>query len=497
MTFAELITFCKPLSVHGKAPEELGHLTQDSRSVAPGDIFIAVKGHSADGHSFIETAAQKGASVIISQKKDVPSKETALLVVNDTRSLIGPLAQEMAGQPAKQLTVVGVTGTNGKTTVATLIWQVLSKLQQPASLLGTVEKRFNETRGDSALTTADPIEIAKDMSRMVEMGSKFLVMEVSSHALEQKRTDGIPFYVSIFTNLSHDHLDYHETMDQYAQAKKKLFDSMESSGWAISNFDDPLGKWIVSDTTARTLGISLNSHATVYARIVQADESGIRVDIEDLQLKSPLIGTFNAYNAVQALVACTALGFDGIHVANALESCSGAPGRMERVNARENLETEPVVIVDYAHTPDALENVSRTLRELKEESQKLTILFGCGGDRDKNKRPKMAKIAEQYADRIVVTSDNPRSEDPKLIIDDIVAGFHSKTVFYSHPSRKEAIHHAVGEASPHDIVLIAGKGHETYQEINGSRNHFDDREIARYALKKRSSSPSSKTGGGK
>ncbi|REL24258.1 UDP-N-acetylmuramoyl-L-alanyl-D-glutamate--2,6-diaminopimelate ligase [Rhodohalobacter sp. SW132] len=495
MTFKELIIFCDPSTVLGSAPDEIGMLCQDSRKVSPGDIFIAIKGLTSDGHKFIDAAVENGASVVISEKPLKNIGNTAVIVVDDTRALVSPLAQKLMGNPAEKLTITGVTGTNGKTTVATLIWQALTELGQPASLLGTVEKRFNKRKGESALTTADPIEIARDMKRMVDIGSKFLVMEVSSHALEQQRTSGIPFYVSIFTNLSHDHLDYHGSMEKYAAAKKKLFDQMNPDGWAIANVDDPRGEWITSDTAARVLGISFEKHSTVHANIVRADTKGTQIDIEDLQLRTPLIGIFNAYNAVQALLACTALGFDGNHIADVLSHCPGAAGRMERVNRTKKLEQEPVVIVDYAHTPDALKNVSRTLSELKKTNQNLVIVFGCGGDRDKAKRPEMAKIAETYGDRIVVTSDNPRTEKPEAIIKDILKGFNSDTEVYSNLDRKETIRKVISEASINDIILIAGKGHETYQEINGVRNHFDDREIARKALAERASGPSENTGG--
>ncbi len=495
MTYKELVAFCDPATVMGSTPNEIGNLCQDTRKINPGDVFIAIKGHTSNGHDYVEAAARNGASVIISEKPVKINTNSAVVVVKSTRSLIGPLAQKMAGNPAEKLTITGVTGTNGKTTVATLIWQALTELGQPVSLLGTVEKRFNKRIGTSALTTADPIEIARDMKRMVNIGSKFLVMEVSSHALEQQRTDGIPFYVSIFTNLSLDHLDYHKTMAQYASAKKRLFDNMAPTDWVISNFDDPRGEWITGDTAARVLGISFEKHSTVQADIVRSDAKGTQIDIEDLQLRTPLIGTFNAYNAVQALLACTALGFDGTHIAEALETCPGAAGRMERINRPENLDHEPIVIVDYAHTPDALKNVSRTLAEMKEDSQNLVILFGCGGDRDKSKRPRMAKIAAEYGDQIMVTSDNPRTEDPETIISDILKGFDDTSTVYSNVSRREAIEEAIEKASSTDIILIAGKGHETYQEINGERTHFDDREIARKALDTRRSS-AAKTDGG-
>lgn len=494
MTFSELISFCNPVSVIGQGPDEIGMLCQDSRKVTPGDTFIAIRGISSDGHNFIDAAVENGATVIISEKKSSDLDNIVQIIVNDTRSLIGPLAQKMAGNPADKLTIVGVTGTNGKTTVATLIWQVLTELGQPASLLGTVEKRFNRSKSvDSALTTADPSEIALDMKKMVQMGSKFLAMEVSSHALDQRRTDGIPFYIAVFTNLSHDHLDYHQTEENYAEAKKRLFDSLDPSGWAITNVDDPRGEWITKDTAAKVIGISFEKHSTVQADIVKSDSAGTQIDIEDLQLKTSLIGNFNAYNAVQALLACTALGFDGSHIAESFENCTGAPGRLERVNESADPENDPIVLVDYAHTPDALENVSQTLANLKKEGQQLTILFGCGGDRDKTKRPKMAAIAEKYGDRVIVTSDNPRTEKPESIIEDILTGFSNQSDIYHDPSRKNAIEKAIFEASEHDLVLIAGKGHETYQEINGERSHFDDREVARTALSKR---PSPKPTGG-
>ena len=488
MTFSELISFCNPVSVIGQGPDEIGVLCQDSRKVSPGDIFIAIKGLSSDGYDYVNAAVEQGATVIISESKTGGLENVAEIIVKDTRSLIGPLAQKMAGNPAEQLTIIGITGTNGKTTVATLIWQVLTDLGQPASLLGTVEKRFNRTQSaESALTTADPIEIANDMKKMVQMGSKFLVMEVSSHALEQQRTAGIPFYVAVFTNLSHDHLDYHKTEKQYAEAKKKLFDSLDESSWAITNVDDSYGKWMTEDTEAKVIGISFETHNTVQADIVKADASGTLIDIEDLQLKTSLIGTFNAYNAVEALIALTALGFDGSHIADSIENCNGAPGRMERVNIKSAHDAGPVVVVDYAHTPDALDNVCKTLASLKKEGEQLTVLFGCGGDRDKTKRPKMAAVAEKYGDRVMVTSDNPRSEKPDAIIKDILSGFKDLTNITREPSRKAAIEKAIHEASDNDIVLIAGKGHETYQEINGTRTHFDDREEARSALQKRSS----------
>ncbi len=482
-SFDDLIAFCNPISVTGTAPNGLGKLCQDSRKVKSGDLFIAVKGYTVDGHDYIDKAIKNGASVIIAEKPVELRPGISVVLVKSTRTLLGPLAQTMVGYPARKLTVIGVTGTNGKTTVATLIWQALTMLGEKVSLLGTVEKRINEKVVKSRLTTSDPIELAEDMKKMVKAGSRYLVMEVSSHALHQNRVEGIPFYVAVFTNLSLDHLDYHESMDEYAEAKKLLFDSLEKFDWAITHLDDPKGEWIISDTKARILNFSFERQGVISASVTKEDETGTTLLVEGTEFHTPLIGRFNAYNVVEALLVCSVLGVDGAVCAGALEKCKGAEGRMERVNQPDELEYHPLVLVDYAHTPDALENVSKTLSDLKKSDQKLIILFGCGGDRDKSKRPEMAKIAEKYGDSIMVTSDNPRTEDPEAIIKDIFMGFTDLTKVSSVTSRKDAIENVIIEADTNSIILIAGKGHETYQEVHGKRHHFDDREIAREALK--------------
>lgn len=485
MNFQELIAFCKPISVSGPEPKTIGKLRQDSREVEPGDIFVAVKGSKSDGHNFIGEAIDHGAAVIISQKKVDIDDNVAVLQVKKTRKLLGKLAQRMTGNPADKLTIIGVTGTNGKTTVATLVWQILTKLNYKASLLGTIEKRILEQQSPSRLTTADPIELAESMKEMVEAGSEYLVMEVSSHALDQRRTKGIPFKVAVFTNLSHDHLDYHETMNEYASAKKKLFNSLDSKSWAITNADDERGEWITNSTPAKVLSFSFEGKGLLQAKILKSDATGMTISIDETKIETPLVGRFNAYNVVEALLTCTVLGVDGKNAAEILKYCSGAPGRMERVNQESDIANEPIVFVDYAHTPNALENVLSTLRELKTRDQKLVCVFGCGGDRDKSKRPKMAKIAESYANKVIVTSDNPRSEDPDSIIDDIMQGFKKRENITKLTNRRDAIYEAVFSSKAGSIVLIAGKGHETYQEINGDRIHFDDREIVREALQKR------------
>ncbi|WP_234571027.1 UDP-N-acetylmuramoyl-L-alanyl-D-glutamate--2,6-diaminopimelate ligase [Rhodohalobacter sp. 614A] len=485
MNFQELIAFCKPISVSGSEPDTIGKLRQDSREIEPGDVFIAVKGTKSDGHNFIDEAIEGGASVIISEQELDTDSDTAVLQVKKTRKLLGKLAQKMEGNPADKLTIIGVTGTNGKTTVATLVWQILTKLNYKASLLGTIEKRILDKKLPSRLTTADPIELAEAMREMVDAGTEYLAMEVSSHALDQRRTKGISFKVAVFTNLSHDHLDYHETMNEYASAKKKLFNSLDSKSWAITNADDERGEWIVNSTPAKVLSFSFGDEGLLQARILKSDATGMAISIDETEIETPLVGRFNAYNVVEALLTCTALGIDGKSAAGILKHCHGAPGRMERVNSDLSIDNEPIVFVDYAHTPNALENVLSTLKELKTRHQKLICVFGCGGDRDKTKRSKMAKIAESYANRVVVTSDNPRTEDPNLIIDQVMEGFKNPEEVARITDRKKAIREAVFSSKAGSIVLIAGKGHETYQEINGKRIHFDDSEIVREALQER------------
>lgn len=489
MTYKELISFCNPLSVQGGNPRSLGKLCLDSRKIDQNDVFIAIKGTQTDGHKFTEQASTQGASVIIVEEDVKPTGTEAVLRVSSTRDLLSPLAQKFAGDPAKELTIIGITGTNGKTTVATLVWQMLKEMDQKPALLGTVHKIIRDRVYDSRLTTADPIELAKDMRLMVDEGCNFLVMEVSSHALHQKRVAGIDFEVAAFTNLSLDHLDYHSSMEEYADAKKILFDELPTSSWAIINGDDEYAQHMMSNTKAKVIEFSFKEHGQVQASILKMTPEQTVLSVNGTKFFTPLVGKFNAYNVVQALLIGTSLGYDGKHVADHLPSCRGAEGRLEKVNPNYLSANEPLVFVDYAHTPDALENVASTLSELKSKKQKLLIVFGCGGDRDTSKRPKMAKIAEKYGDKIIVTSDNPRTEDPLKIIKDIEKGFSKRLSYQSIPSRKQAIETAILNNNSTTIILIAGKGHETYQEINGIRDHFDDREEARKALTTRKKNP--------
>lgn len=456
-------------------------LTQDSRKVEEGSVFIAIRGFQTDGHNFIEDAIANGASIVISEESYNTEEEVCRIKVSDTKSLIGPLAQAFKDNPAEKLTVIGITGTNGKTTVATLVYQTLQKLGAKPSRLGTTGKRIADKELKSSLTTSDPIELAADMAEMIEAGSTHLAMEVSSHALDQQRIAGIDFQIAAFTNLSHDHLDYHEDLKSYAKSKKQLFDGLAVDATAVINGDDDQASFISMDCPAKIVDFSFKKALEVECQVLSNTMEGLVVRIGRVMLESPLIGTFNAYNLTEAFLICRELGYPDKKVKEALETSSGAAGRLERVKGSgEN--GNPSVLVDYAHTPDALENVASTLANIKGQGQTLHIVFGCGGNRDKTKRPKMAHIAETYGDKVTVTSDNPRNENPDSIIDEIMTGFDHPNSTERITDRKKAIENAVSDGDADTMILIAGKGHETYQEIEGERYDFDDREIAREAL---------------
>ncbi|MGM0545817.1 MAG: UDP-N-acetylmuramoyl-L-alanyl-D-glutamate--2,6-diaminopimelate ligase [Bacteroidota bacterium] len=484
MTVKKLISLCKPIEVSGPKPTTIGMLRNDSRKVEPGDVFIAIKGYRVDGHSFIDDAISNGASVIICEQPFHSDNKVCVIEVADTRSLIGPLAQAFYDDPAQKLTLIGITGTNGKTTVATLVYQTLQKLGATPSMLGTVAKYIGSKKLASSLTTSDPIELAYDLSRMVKAGSTHVVMEVSSHALDQQRVRGLDFKVAAFTNLSHDHLDYHKDLKSYSGAKKLLFDRLNADATAVVNGDDEKCSYMVMDCPARIIDFSFKQALAADCQVLSNTMDGLVIRVDKTVIESPLVGTFNAYNLAQAFLICRALGYETKKVKKALEAATGAAGRLERVKGSEK-EENPIVLVDYAHTPDALENVASTLFQIKGDHQKLYIIFGCGGNRDTSKRPKMAKIAEQYGDRVIVTSDNPRDEDPDAIIDDIMPGFEHPDKVERITERQKAIEQTIYDADANTMILIAGKGHETYQEIKGERHDFDDRAMARQALGKR------------
>jgi len=485
LTIDELIALCQPIGCSGSRRDPLGELRLDSRKIVARDLFIALRGRTTDGHDYIHQALKNGAAVIISEEPAVETVSEALqLQVSSTRELVGPLAQAFLDYPARRLKTIGVMGTNGKTTVTTLVWQLLNEMGVQAGLLGTVVKQIGEQRIESRLTTPDPVELASDMKAMVDTGCETVAMEVSSHALDQHRTNGVEWTVAGFTNLTHDHLDYHGQMADYISAKRKLFQSLRPEAVAVINADDPHADEMVRDCKAAITRFSFEERGEIPCRLIHSGPDGLTIQVGKTEIRSPLAGRFNAYNVAETWLICRSLGYDGERLANGLSRCNGAPGRLEKVTLEQEIGLKPTVFVDYAHTPDALANVASTLRELKQQEQPLVILFGCGGDRDRAKRPVMAGVAEQWADRIVVTSDNPRSEDPLQIIRDIERGFSAKATWESLPARQEAIAHAIHSSPANAIVLIAGKGHETYQEIHGTRHPFDDRDVARNALMK-------------
>ncbi len=486
MEISALVDLCVPLDVTLPDKEgDFGPLIQDSRKVTEGSVFIAIRGTEVDGHIFIDDAIERGAAVIICEESFYTNKDISVIEVENTRAILGKLAQAFAGNPAEKLKIIGITGTNGKTTTATLVYKVLRHLNKNAAMLGTVANYLQDEMFESKLTTADPLDLASDMSKMLEIGTEYLVMEVSSHALHQHRIGGVNFDVTAFTNLSHDHLDYHETVEEYAKAKKMLFDGLTGDSIAVINTDDPRGSYMVEDSNATIYDFGFVGDSLYECALISNDADGLIINVEDTSISSPLVGLFNAYNLATAYLICRALDLPNEEIIAAFGEIAGAPGRMESIK----VESCPYVIVDYAHSPHALENVLETLKSLKADHQKLWVVFGCGGNRDVAKRPEMAKISEKLADYVVVTSDNPRFEDPQHIIGDIMNGFALKSAISQFVDRKEAIYHAINAATPSDIILIAGKGHEDYQEVNGERAQFDDRVIAREALHHRAELP--------
>jgi UDP-N-acetylmuramyl-tripeptide synthetase len=455
----------------------------DSRKVKSGDLFVAIKGTAADGHNYIPQAIANGARYIVYSSdeniKDLSNVD--FFCCDDTASAAGMLAQAANGRPCEKLTSLAVTGTNGKTTVSSMVKVIINYTGSKCGLIGTIENDLCDKEGpcEAVMTTPDAVTVASYMRRMAENGAEYLAIEASSHSLEQRRLAGINFKSAAFTNLTGDHLDYHKTMDNYLRAKSLLFESLSKSSIAVLNADDQYSRAIARRTEAKVWYYSCNDKsADIYADIKRLDSSGSEFNIcfgdEWVQVRSCFCGLHNVSNQLAAAGLCLAAGISIEDSAKALSEFKNVPGRLERVESGRDFS----VFVDYAHTDDALENVLKTLKPICEG--RLITIFGCGGDRDRTKRPRMAAAAEKYSDIIFVTSDNPRSEGPLSIIEDIKAGFSQKTqaAIDIEPNRKDAIRKAVEIARKGDIILIAGKGHETYQIIGDQTLHFDDRETA-------------------
>ncbi|MGZ8510061.1 MAG: UDP-N-acetylmuramoyl-L-alanyl-D-glutamate--2,6-diaminopimelate ligase [Chitinophagaceae bacterium] len=466
-------------AVTGITDVEINDMQIDSRRVKPGNLFVAVKGVAADGHQFINKAINNGAIAVVSETMPAILKEEVVYVqVENSAAAAGWMSHNFFGQPSEKIQLVGITGTNGKTTIATLLYKLFSGLGYKCGLLSTVENHIGKTIVPATHTTPDAVSLNQLLKQMADEECTHVFMEVSSHAVHQHRVTGLKFSGGVFSNITHDHLDYHQTFDEYIRVKKAFFDSLPSSAFAISNADDKRGTVMLQNTNAGKYMYSLKTVADFKGKIIENTLSGLVMLINDQEVHFRLIGEFNAYNLLAAYGVGVCLGEDKHEVLRCLSVLTGAEGRFDyMVSPKDKL----IAIVDYAHTPDALLNVLATIKKLKKGFEQVITVVGCGGDRDKTKRPIMAEAACEHSDKVIFTSDNPRSEDPVQIIKDMEQGLPpaAKRKYISIVDRKEAIKTAISLARPGDIILIAGKGHEKYQEIKGVKNHFDDKEVIR------------------
>jgi UDP-N-acetylmuramoyl-L-alanyl-D-glutamate--2,6-diaminopimelate ligase len=484
MQLADLIQRLNTKSIVGLVDREVTGVRYDSRRVTAGNLFVAVRGDVFDGHSFIEQAVDKGAIAVVGEQAAL-SKRATVIVVPDSREALAQLASTFFGHPSGKLKMIGVTGTNGKSTTAFLIKHLLERAGQSSGLIGTIQYEIGERRLPASRTTPESLDLQELLSQCAEAGCRNVVIEVSSHALSQGRSNEIEFAVGVFTNLTRDHLDFHRGMKDYFEAKARLFESLRRSPRedrkAVINVDDPYGQQLIGrfgkDLAIITYGMGARADFRASDFKVEMNGTSYRLDAMDKSylVRLPLIGRFNIYNSLAALAAVRAVGLDVRTAVQALAKAPQIPGRLEAVPAKRKFQ----VFVDYAHTDDALLNVVKTCRDLN--PNRLILVFGCGGNRDKTKRPLMGTVADQYADYAFITSDNPRKEDPEAIIRDVEAGFKHKN-YEKIVDRKEAITRAIAMAQPRDIVLIAGKGHEKYQEFSDHIVPFDDVEIAGRAL---------------
>ncbi|OXA83582.1 UDP-N-acetylmuramoyl-L-alanyl-D-glutamate--2,6-diaminopimelate ligase [Flavobacterium columnare] len=468
--------------VQGSTTKTVNQIHFDSRKIETNDIFVAIRGTLSDGHQYIEKAISLGATTIICEQLPKTCLENITYIkVQDTNTALAQLANNFYEKPSNKLILVGVTGTNGKTTIASLLYQMFKRAGYKVGLLSTVKIMVNTTEYKATHTTPDSLTINYFLNQMVQEGCEYCFMEVSSHGVHQKRTEGLFFAGGVFTNLSHDHLDYHPTFAEYRDVKKMFFDHLPKTAFALTNIDDKNGSVMLQNTQARKKTYALKTYADYKAVILENQLSGLQLKINEQDVWTRLIGTFNAYNLLAIYAVAVELGIDKIEALRLLSELESVSGRFQFIVSKEKITT----IVDYAHTPDALENVLNTINDIRTKNEQLITIVGCGGDRDRTKRPVMARIATEMSSKVILTSDNPRTENPQAIIEEMEAGITAENFkkYVSIIDRKQAIKTACQIAENGDIILIAGKGHETYQEVNGIRHDFDDMKIVQELLK--------------
>ncbi len=468
-------------AVKGSTEFNVNKIEFDSRKIQENDVFVAIRGSLSNGHDFIETAINLGAIAIVCDTfPEVIVTGITYIKVKDTNAALAFMAANFYDNPSSKLQLVGITGTNGKTTIASLLYQLFKKAGYKVGLLSTVKIMVDEEEHKATHTTPDSLSINFYLNEMIEKGVDYCFMEVSSHGIHQKRTEGLQFAGGVFTNLSHDHLDYHATFSEYRDVKKSFFDQLSKNAFALTNVDDKNGLVMLQNSMARKLTYGLKTYAIYKAQILENQLSGLLLKINENEVWVRLIGTFNAYNLLAIYGTAVELGLESLEVLRLLSELESVSGRFQFIVSNDKI----TAIVDYAHTPDALENVLNTINDIRTKNEQLITVVGCGGDRDKTKRPIMANIATKLSDKVIITSDNPRTEDPKTIIAEMEAGVEPQNYkkSLSIEDRKQAIKTACQLANANDIILIAGKGHETYQEINGIRHDFDDMKIVKEIL---------------
>ena len=466
----ELLVDVEVLSTSGDLSVEIDNLEFDSREAKPGTLFFAMRGTQTDGHRFIGAAVGLGASAVVCE--ELPEELCGGVTYVRVAVALGRIASAFYGHPSRNLKLVGITGTNGKTTTATLLYRLFRRLGYKVGLISTVTYCIDTEQRESTHTTPDGIRLNRMMAEMVERGCEYCFMEVSSHSLVQHRIEGLSFVGAVFSNITHDHLDYHHTFAEYIRAKKMLFDALPEGTFALTNADDRNGMVMVQNTGAEVKTYALQAFADFRCRIVEMHFDGMLLNLDGSEVWATFLGRFNAYNLTAVYATALLLGADRDEVLRILSELTSVSGRFEYVRSADGV----TAIVDYAHTPDALQNVLRTIDEIRREGQRIYVVVGCGGNRDKTKRPEMAQIAVANSDLAILTSDNPRMEDPETILEDMKAGLDPSASYLAVTNRREAIRTAVTLARPGDIILLAGKGHETYQDIAGVKRHFDDKE---------------------